>query len=122
MFCLDCARDLDECGNVQEDTPPRPCRKRARDVSSAGCNCAYAITSLMKYTLKLLRMCAPEALQPLAAVNLSALIAEDFCSVILPNLHEVERIVLQPSETGSGSCSSCSRASSSSSSSPSSSL
>ena len=129
MFCLDCALLLDENGNLHRPClppPPRPSRKRARDNSSAvsaGCNCVFALASLTKYTFKLLSMCAPETLRPLSVHNIQALCADDFCSVIFPNLHEVERIVLRrifktTSETGSGSCSSCSSSFASSSNSP----
>ena len=70
-------------------------RKRARANSSDGCNCGFALAELTQYTFKLLSMCAPESLRPLAAHNIQALCADDFCSVILPDWHEVERIVLR---------------------------
>lgn len=100
MFCLECARYIPRDEHGKEGTPPRPSRRKSKPTKltpklykRTRCNCAFACTALVKYALKLLSMCAPESLRPLAAYNNAAITNEYFHSVILPNLHEVEHIL-----------------------------
>ena len=79
-------------------------RKRARSLEqlqqtsnltpSAGrCSSAFALTATIKFTMKLLSMCAPETIRPLAAHNMNAIINGQLHNVRLPNLHEVEQTI-----------------------------
>jgi hypothetical protein len=89
MFCFECARSVpidaprDDIGLLKQ-TPPKPIPttiwKRARSqemhvsvsnqsLSAPSCNCAFALTSLTKYTMKLLSMSVPEMLRSLENQN-----------------------------------------------------
>ena len=54
---------------------------------------SFALTALMKYTFKLLTICAPESWRPLAAHNITALANNQMRSVILPCLIGVEQVI-----------------------------
>ena len=114
MFCFECARSVpidaprDDIGLLKQ-TPPKPIPttiwKRARSqemhvsasnqsLSAPSCNCAFALTSLTKYTMKLLSMSVPEMLRSLENQNTENIFCSQHChSVILPNLDEVEQVI-----------------------------
>ena len=91
MFCLECARSIavHQC----EETPPRTVIKWSPFSGILLCEHGIALASVCKYTMKLLSVCAPEMLRPLAAHNTKAIIEKQFHRVILPNLHDVEHII-----------------------------
>ena len=114
MFCFECARSvpIDVPGvdiGLLKQTPPKPIPttiwKRARSqemhvsasnqsLSAPSCNCAFALTSLTKYTMKLLSMSVPEILRSLENPNTENIFCSQHChSVILPNLDEVEQVI-----------------------------
>jgi hypothetical protein len=91
MFCLECARSI--AAHQCEETPPRTTIKWSHSAGISLSECGIALATVCKYTMKLLSMCAPEMLRPLAAHNTKAIIENQLHRVILPNLHDVERII-----------------------------